>query len=208
MQTLLNPRVWHLACIGVGHGFATYTFNFWLPQIMKSVFAGKSNSAVGFLVLIPNAVGLIAMILVSRHSDRTQERRYHIAAAGAVGGVAMLLLGVPRSPFLSVALFSAVAIGTYCFIPVFMSLPGEFLTGFSAAAGIALVTSAANFGGFLGPYTFGLIRERTGNSYYGLICAGVLALISATLASRLPKRVRLVPNRLSNAAGATFEAGL
>ena len=39
LETLVNPRVWHLACIGFGHGFATYTFSFWLPQIMKSVLS-------------------------------------------------------------------------------------------------------------------------------------------------------------------------
>jgi sugar phosphate permease len=205
-QTLLNPRVWHLASIGFSHGFATYTFNFWLPQIIKSTLGGKSNSAVGLLVLIPNVLGLIAMILVSRHSDRTAERRYHMACASALVGIAMLLLGAPRSPVLFVVLFSAVAIGVYTFIPVFMSVPGEFLTGFSAAAGIALVNSAANFGGFVGPYTFGLIRQRTGDSYYGLICAGVFALVSATLASRLPKRVWVVPNRSSTTADAALEA--
>src|SRR5215472_17618437 len=36
-RTLVNSKVWHLACIGFGHGFATYTFTFWLPQIVKQV---------------------------------------------------------------------------------------------------------------------------------------------------------------------------
>jgi ACS family tartrate transporter-like MFS transporter len=187
-RTLTNPRVWHLACIGFGHGFATYTFSFWLPQIMKSVSGGQSNTVVGFVVMIPNLLGLIAMIFVSRHSDRTLERRYHMAASVALAGIALLLLGAPRSAFFSVVLFSAVAIGAYSFLPVFFSMPGEFLTGLSAAAGIALVTSVANFGGFVGPYTVGLIRQKTGNSYYGLICAGIFFLISASLALLLQKR--------------------
>jgi MFS family permease len=187
-RTLMNPRVWHLACIGFGHGFATYTFSFWLPQIMKSVLGGQSNTVVGFVVLIPNLLGLIAMILVSRHSDRTLERRYHIAASAALAGIALLLLGAPRSAFFSVVLFSAVAIGAYSFLPVFFSMPGDFLTGFSAAAGIALVTSVANLGGFVGPYTVGIIRQQTGNLYDGLICAGIFFLISAILALVLRKR--------------------
>ena len=187
-QTLINPRVWHLACIGFGHGFATYTFSFWLPQIMKSVLGGQSNTVVGVVVMIPNLLGLIAMIFVSRHSDRTLERRYHMAASVALAGIAMLLLGSPHSTFFLVVLFSAVAIGAYSFLPVFFSMPGEFLTGFSAAAGIALVTSVANFGGFVGPYTIGLIRHKTGNSHYGLFCAGVFFLISASLALVLRKR--------------------
>jgi MFS family permease len=188
-RTLVNPRVWHLACIGFGHGFATYTFSFWLPQIMKSVLGGQSNTVVGSVVLIPNLLGLIAMILVSRHSDRTLERRCHIAASAALAGIALLLLGSPRSAFLSVVLFSAVAIGAYSFLPVFFSMPGDFLTGFSAAAGIALVTSVANLGGFVGPYTVGIIRQRTGNLYDGLICAGIFFLVSAILALVLPKRI-------------------
>ncbi len=207
-RTLVHPRVWHLACIGFGHGFATYIFSFWLPQIMKSVLGGQSNTVVGFVVMIPNSLGLIAMILVSRHSDRTLERRYHIATATALSGIAMLLLGVPRSPLLSVVLFSAVAIAAYSSLPVFFSLPGEFLTGFSAAAGIALVTSVANFGGFVGPYTVGLIRHRTGSSYYGLICAGVFFLISASLASVLPKRAQLAPDQSSGEADVAFETGV
>ena len=97
----------------------------------------------------------------------------------------MLFLGTPRTPFFSVILFSAVAIGAYSFLPVFMSVPGEFLTGFSAAAGIALVVSISNFGGFVGPYTVGLIRQKTGSSHFGLICSGISFLVSAVLASLL-----------------------
>src|SRR5216683_376155 len=176
-RTLVNPRVWHLACIGFGHGFATYTFSFWLPQIMKSVLGEQSNTGIGFVIMIPNLLGLVAMILVSRHSDRTLERRYHMAMSVALAGIALLSLGASHSAFFSVVLFSAVAIGAYSFLPVFFSVPGEFLTGFSAAAGIALVTSVSNLGGFAGPYTVGIIRQRTGNSHYGLICAGIFFLV-------------------------------
>jgi len=185
MRTLINPRVWHLAGMGFSHAFATYTFSFWLPQIMKSVLSGQSNTRIGFAVMIPNLLGLIAMLLVSGHSDRTLERRYHMTASIALAGVAMLLLGAPRTPFFSVILFSAVAIGAYSFLPVFMSVPGEFLTGFSAAAGIALVVSISNFGGFVGPYTVGLVRQKTGSPHIGLICAGISFLVSAVLASLL-----------------------
>ena len=50
------------------------------------------------------------------------------------------------------------------------------------------MTSVANFGGFAGPYTVGLIRQRTGTFYAGLICAGISFLVSASLALLLPKR--------------------
>jgi MFS transporter, ACS family, tartrate transporter len=204
-RTLIHPRVWHLAGIGFGHGFAAYTFSFWLPLIMKSVLGGQSNTMVGLVVMIPNLLGLIVMILVSRHSDYALERRYHMAASVVLAGVALLLLGTPHSAFFSVVLFSAVAIGAYSFLPVFFSVPGEFLTGFSAAAGIALVTSVSNLGGFVGPYTVGIIRQKTGSSHYGLICAGVFFLISASLALVLPKRALLAADQPSEEADAAFE---
>jgi ACS family tartrate transporter-like MFS transporter len=90
------------------------------------------------------------------------------------------------------------------FCPSFFSLPGEFLTGFSAAAGIALVTSVANFGGFVGLYTVGLIRQKTGSFYSGLICAGISFLVSASLAFVLPKRP-LPAGERSGAADAELE---
>ena len=85
----------------------------------------------------------------------------------------MLLLGAPRSSLVSFACPSAVAVGGFSFLPIFFSLPGEFLIEFSAAAGIALVTSVANLGGLAGPFTVGLIGERTGSFRSGLICAGM-----------------------------------
>jgi MFS transporter, ACS family, tartrate transporter len=204
-RTLVNSRVWHLACIGFCHGFASYTLGFWLPQVMKAVLGGQSNMVIGFAVMVPSLAALIAMILVSRHSDRTLERRYHMATLGAVAGITFLLLGVPRSPLFSVVLFSAVAVGAYSFLPIFFSLPGEFLTGSSAAAGIALVTSVANFGGFVGPYTVGLIRQKTGSFYVGLICAGVSFLISACLSLLLPKCAMPASEHASGATDVAFE---
>jgi MFS transporter, ACS family, tartrate transporter len=186
MQTLINRRVWYLACIGFAHGFGTYTFSFWLPQLMKSVLSGRSNSVVGFLVVIPNLVGLVGMILVSRHSDRALERRYHMGIPVAFGGIALLFLGATHSPAFSIALLSCVALGVYSCLPVFFALPSEFLTGFSAAAGIALITSVANLGGFAGPYTVGFVRQNTGSLYIGLACAGISLLLSGTLALILP----------------------
>jgi len=204
-RTLINPRVWHVASIGFSHGFASYTFIFWLPQLMKSVVGGQSNSAVGVAVMIPNLLAVVAMITASRHSDQTLERRYHMAALDALAGIALLLLGVPRSSLLSIILFSAVAAGSNSCLPIFFSLPGEFLTGFSAAAGIALVTAVANFGGFVGPYTFGVIRQRAGDSYYGMICSGIFFLISASLALILPKRFQSALKEPSPAPDPAFE---
>jgi len=157
---------------------------------VKSLSSLYSNSMIGLLVTIPNLVGMAAMIIVSRTSDRKLERRYHVAIPAIVAAGALVLLGATRSPFYSVTLLCFLAAGLYSSFGPFWALPNEFLTGYSAAAGIALINSVGNLGGFAGPYIIGMIATRTGSLYEGLAIAGVLLFISGTLVLLLPKKAR------------------
>jgi Sugar phosphate permease len=190
IQALTNGRVWHLAAIYFGMVTGLYSLNSWGPQLVKSLSGAYSNSLIGSLVMVPSLVGLAAMILISRHSDRTHERRYHVAVPALAGGSALVLLGTVHSVFLVVMLLSFVAIGVYGFMGPFWALPSEFLSGFSAAAGLALINSTGNLAGFVGPYTIGAMATRTGNLYGGLALAGFSLLVSATLVLFLPKIAR------------------
>ena len=181
VQALFNGRVWHLAFIGFAHAVGTYTLSFWLPQLMKSLLSGQSNTVIGSLLMFPYSVGLVGMILVSRHSDRTLERRYHVATSATVAGIALISFGSVHTAFLSVALLSIATLGIFSILPPYFSMPGELLTGVSAASGIALITSIANLGGFVGPYIVGLIKQRTGSLNAGLALAGISLFVSATL---------------------------
>jgi MFS transporter, ACS family, tartrate transporter len=70
----------------------------------------------------------------------------------------------------------------------FWSLPNEFLTGFSAAAGIALINCFGNLGGFVGPYAIGAISRKTGSFHAGLVVVGFSLLTSAVLTLALRQR--------------------
>jgi MFS transporter, ACS family, tartrate transporter len=188
LQALSCGRVWHLVVTYFGMMVGNYALQSWAPQLVKSLSGSYSNSTIGLLVTIPNLVGLAVMILVSRNSDRTLERRYHVAIPAIMGATALVLLGATRSPFYSVALLCLLAAGIYSSFGPFWALPSEFLTGYSAAAGIALINSVGNLGGFAGPYTIGRIATRTGNPYAGLAIAGVALFISAILVLLLPRR--------------------
>src|SRR5215467_4436381 len=97
-QALANKRVWHLAAIDFSTLIGMYSLAFWMPLVVKSFSNRYSNSSVGFLVMIPYVVALLAMILVSRSSDRRLERRYHAAIPLTVGGIALMLLRTAASP--------------------------------------------------------------------------------------------------------------
>jgi ACS family tartrate transporter-like MFS transporter len=176
-QALAHGRVWHLTFIYFAAMGGYYVMTFWMPQFLKALGTHYSNTRVGLMVMIPHVIGLICMILVAHNSDRILERRYHAAIAAIVASGSFVLLGTTStSPFFSVVLWCLVASGIYSLIPPFWALPNEFLTGFSAAAGIALINSVGNLGGFVGPYAMGAMSKNT-----GLVLAGTSFLISALL---------------------------
>jgi ACS family tartrate transporter-like MFS transporter len=188
-QALLNRRVWHLGLIGFTLNFGMYGMNFWMPQLAKSLSSGTSNSLIGLLLMIPHLVGLPVMVMVSRSSDHKQERRYHAAIPAVTAGIALVSLGATHSIFPTIALLSVAALGIYSVYGPFYCLPGDFLSGFAAASGIALVSSVANLGGFAGPYAIGWISQKTGSLYGGLAVAGVSVFASSTLMLLLPRRL-------------------
>ena len=187
MEGIANPRVWHLAAIYFTMMIGAYTLSFYAPQLVKSLSKEYSDSLVGNLVMIPYLVSLVGMILVGGSSDRRMERRYHAAACLLVGGVGFLSLGWVHSPFVTVALLTLLAIGYCSSLSPFWAMPSEFLTGFSAASGIAFINSVGNLGGGFGPSIVGFIMQKTGTLHGGFAFAGVALLAGALLVVVLPK---------------------
>jgi len=187
LTALADRRVWHLSFIYFFLMIGTYGTGFWMPQIIKSISQQWSNTAVGVAAMIPFIAAFIAMILVSQHSDSTLERRYHTAIPATISGIALLLLVSTHSPFLLIALLSVVAIGDYSTRGPFWAMPSQFLTGFSAASGIALINSIGNLGGFVGPFALGVIDERTGSLRGGLVFLGICLFLAAVLAVLMPR---------------------
>jgi MFS transporter, ACS family, tartrate transporter len=188
LSGLSHGRVWHLAVISFTFQIGQYALFFFMPQAVRSLSGVNSNAAAGILVMVPYLAGLLAMIAVSRSSDRRLERRYHVAIPAVVGGLFLMSLGATNSPFLSIALWSLAAMGIIGMVSPFWSLPNEFLAGGSAASGIALVTSIGSLGGFVGPYFIGAVANGGGGIYRGLALAGVSLFVSATLVLLLPRK--------------------
>ena len=207
-QALMNRRVWHLTAAYFVAMVTNYSMIFWMPQHVKALSTQYSNATVGMLVMIPYLVGLAAMILVAHSSDRRLERRYHVAIPAIIAALSLLLLGAntTSSTFVSVLLWCLVALGIYSLLGPFWALPNEFLAGFSAAAGIALINSLGNLGGFVGPFAMGAINKR-GSFRGGLVLAGVSLLISAILILALRER-RVTETSVAAAVTPTAEIDL
>jgi sugar phosphate permease len=189
-KALMQGRVWHLTAIYFAAMLGYHSMVFWMPQFVKTLSSQYSSTTVGLLVMIPHLVGLPVMILVGRSSDRSLERRYHAAIPVMIAAVSLMLLGtIPRSlVLLSVVLWCFVAAGTLSLFGPFWSMPNEFLTGFSAAAGIALINCFGNLSGFVGPFAIGAIGKKTGNLQTGLVFVAISLVTSAALILALRKK--------------------
>ena len=98
------------------------------------------------------------------------------------------------SAVLALALLAAAAVGLYSATPPFWSLPTAFLRGDGAAAGIGLINSIGNLGGFVGPYLMGWMQGLSGDFRVGLRVLAASALCSGALVL-LGTRIRTTENR-------------
>jgi D-galactonate transporter len=187
-KALLHPRVWHLCLLYFSIIISFYGVAFWLPQIVKN-FSGLSNSMVALLSALPYLCASIGMVLTANHSDRNNERRWHVAIpalAGCLGLVLSALFQQDHSWLALLALCMA-ATGIWSTLGPFWSLPAVFLSGTAAAGGIALINSIGNVGGFVGPYLIGFMKERTNHFESGILILAVSLLGTALLALTIKK---------------------
>jgi ACS family tartrate transporter-like MFS transporter len=179
---LANRRIWLLAAVYFTIPVALYAIGFWLPQMIKSMTSitsigstpGTSDLAVGIFSAIPYLVGAVAMTMTARHYDRTGERRWHIVIAALVGGCAFALSAAVHSLSGSLVTLSFALGGLASMFGPFWALATSSLGGVGAAAGIALINSIGNTGGFVGPYLVGYIRDATDSFAWGLVAIGVV----------------------------------
>lgn len=197
-----NPKVWILGLLYSFLMFGFYTINYWTPTIIRASLTGAGvltsstgkhieYTLVGLLAAIPFGAAAIGMVFIGLHSDRTNERRWHVAGSALVAVVGLVFAaGAARvfPPSLQTAAtitgLSIAAIGIWGTLGPFWTLPPAILTGTAAAAGIALVNSLGNLGGgFFGPNILASLKKSTGSDLAGLMLgAGILLLAAITTA--------------------------
>lgn len=185
-KILISPRIMAMALIYFAKSTGIYALIFFTPSIMQNISQSSSATVVGLLTALPYVLAAFFMIIWARHSDKTGERRKHVALPYTLGAAALVALGFFNTN-------AAVAIGLICLITIcmyvpygpFWSLPSMFLTGAAAASGMAWINSLANLGGFFGPTLLGAVKENTGSVYPALFIVAGLLLVAAFTVMRL-----------------------
>ena len=187
MRSLRSGRVWLLTIVYLMNTSVTYGIFLWLPRMLQDT-AGQGVS-VSLLTTLPFVAALVAMVLIGRHSDRTGERKYHVAACAVTAAAGLFLAVAFRNHLYWLVLaFTICQVGQRSVMSVFWAIPPMLLGGTAAAAGIALINAIGNLGGFFGPTMMGWLRDATGGYSGGLLVLAAALIVEAVLvaALRLP----------------------
>ena len=180
-----NGNLWIASVCWFGLMAGANGLLYWLPQILKHLSAGSSDLQIGLLTALPWLAVAAGMVLNARHSDRKQERHWHVGLAALLAAVFIAL-----APLLSTGAWAMLALvlaglamgaaqGT------FWTLPPLFLGPAGLAAGFALINMCGNLAGLVIPAFIGWVRVRTGSfdgpvyalAGLSLLAAGAVALL-------------------------------
>ena len=185
IDSIRDRRVWLLGTLFGCALVGIYGMLMWLPQIIKSL--GKlTDIQVGFLSSVPPLLGVVGTIIASHSSDRTGDRKMHIAVLYTIGAIGMLASAFAPSPISAYVFLCVAGLGINSTNSLFWSLNASFMTGVAAAASIAAVNTIAQFGGLVGPWLIGLVKGSTGNFIWALVIVAGFLLIAAAIAASMP----------------------
>lgn len=183
-----SGKVYALSCSYCTLAIGLYGITFWLPTIVEA-FGMTDYLEVGLVTAIPYGVSVVGMIFVSRHSDKTGERRLHFSGNMLMGAAGLVLSGVfAANPHVAIIFLSIATWGVIGSIPLFWPMPAAFLAGTAAAAGIGIINSIGNLGGYVGPNIAvwaKAISDDTSAALY--IIAAILCLGAAVTFFAIPK---------------------
>lgn len=179
-QALSNPLVLLFSLLYFTNVVGGYGLEFFLPAIVKQRTGWTNKEHITLISAIPSLCGAIVMVLWGRHSDKTGERRWHVAVAMMLAAVGDTIIAWARNPVLTVVGMCLAVSGRWSCTSTFWGLPTAVLSGTAAAGGIAMINSIGNLGGSVGTYVMGHL-EKDGYRW-GLLSLGGFYLTGAILA--------------------------
>jgi MFS transporter, ACS family, tartrate transporter len=188
------PAVWLMAGVYIIIQIGVYIVNLWMPLILSGLSQGNGSrdaSLIARYATVPYLLAAIVTVVVGWSSDRSNERRGHLAGCMALAAVGFAWAARAQNISVALCAMSLVAIGLWSTMGPFWALTTRMIGGAAAAGGVATITMLGALGGFAGPYVTGRLRDATHSFAGGLYLVGGLALVAAmlSLAVRRPGRL-------------------
>jgi ACS family tartrate transporter-like MFS transporter len=183
------PTVWHLAGVYVAIQVGVYIVNLWMPLMLSSLGAGAHDaSLIARYSTLPYLLAALFTVIIGSSSDRTNERRGHLAGCMILAAIGFAWAAMAQSVFIALFALTLAAIGLWSTMGPFWALMTRTVTGTAAAAGVAMITTLGGLGGFAGPYVTGILKDATHCFAHGLYAVSLLALGAALLSLAVRQR--------------------
>ncbi|HEX4155301.1 MAG TPA: MFS transporter [Acidobacteriaceae bacterium] len=171
MQVLREPRVWVLGLFNLCMLGTAYAVVFFLPEMVRGLTQWTAQR-VGFLIAASNVAAAAAMILNAAHSDRRRERRWHVAVPMLAVGALVLVAGLDMRGMVAAAALLLITVPYMAMQGPMLVIASRLCSGKNAALAIATFNTVGMFGGFVGSYWMGWMRDLTGGyaTGVGLLC--------------------------------------
>ena len=173
-----------------------------MPLILSSFVHGgrdalaQGGSLIARYATLPYLAAAIFTVVIGWSSDRTGERRWHIAGCLLLSGAGFGLAAISHSVPAALGAFTLAAMGVWSMMGPFWTTVTRGLGGAAAAGGVALIQVVGGVGGFAGPYVTGRLRDATDSFGPGLLVMAGMAVAAAGLTATL---------RLNRGAGSTVD---
>jgi cyanate permease len=187
--------VWVMAGVYIIIQVGVYIVNLWMPLILSGLARGEGSgdaSLIARYATVPYVLAAIFIVVVGWSSDRSNERRGHIAFCLALAAAGFAWAARAQSISVLLCAMSLVTIGLLSTMGPFWALTTRMIGGAAAAGGVAVITTVGAVGGGLGPYLTGRLRDATHSFAGGLYLTSGLVLAAAmlSLAARKPGRLK------------------
>lgn len=185
-RTMCDLRVLTLSLIYLGTSAGLYTLGLWAPLILRQF--KFSSLQTGWINALPSVVAVLAMTLWARHSDQSLERTWHVVLPCAAACLGFIWAGSTHTAIGVIGALIVVNVGISAAKAPLWAMASTLMSGAGAAAGIAMINSIGNLGGFIGPYMIGWIKGKTGSYAGGLYVVGATLALSAVLTLLLRRK--------------------
>jgi MFS family permease len=184
---LLKPTILLMIVINFLHNSEAYGCMTFFTDGLKS--RNFSPIEYGWLFAVPYAVTAVIMVLNSWHSDKTRERRGHVALVYTLSGTSLVLSVLTRDHFwLSYAFLCLAIPGPFAALAPFWAIPTETMPRAVFGPVIGLVNAIGNTGGLVGPWFVGWLKQEYNSTTIPFATLGIGMLVAAGLAFLLPKK--------------------
>ncbi len=179
LRDAFTPIVFVFALINFCFIVGSLGVSIWMPQIVRGF--GLSYVATGFVSALPYLIASFLMLWLGRLAARSSHRMVYVVGTLTTAAVALALSVATASPVLSMLALTVTVCGIMGFLATFWGVPSSFLTGPAAAAGLAVIVSIGNLGGFVGPYLIGYLRQQTNSFIVPLLTIAAIMLTGAII---------------------------